>query len=201
MSSIRFALLRHGVTDWNAEKRIQGRSDISLREETIKRYQALQLPLDWQQAPWLCSPLSRTQQTADALGIAPITVEPAWIEMDWGLWEGRKLPDLRVELGAAMQENEDRGWDFRPQQGESPRDVLERVRKFLGNTGLNTFGAVTHKGVIRSVYASARGWNMMGKMPDKLDWECLQVFGWSPDGGLKIEHLNVPLVSRCEVRL
>ena len=192
--SVQFALLRHGVTDWNAEKRIQGRSDIGLRPDTVATYEKRRLPDEWRDASWFCSPLSRTRQTADALAISPITPEPAWIEMDWGTWEGKKLPDLRRELGDAMQVNEDRGWDFRPENGESPRDVLQRVSDYLANTNHSKVGVVTHKGVIRAVYAAARGWSMMGKVPDRLDWECLHVFGWSAATGFSIIGLNVPLV-------
>ncbi|MEQ9346438.1 MAG: histidine phosphatase family protein [Thalassospira sp.] len=199
MSIIRFALLRHGVTDWNAQKRIQGRSDISLRAETVQTYRNYRLPDDWCNVPWFCTPLSRTRETADALSISPISVETALIEMDWGQWEGRRLPELRAELGDAMRVNEDRGWDFRPDGGESPRDVLQRVEGFLRNNDLPTFGAVTHKGVIRAVYAAARRWDMMGKMPDRLDWECLHVFEWLSDKGLSISELNVPLSTLVEV--
>ena len=109
MTTIRFALLRHGVTDWNAEKLLQGRSDISLRAETVQVYRNYRLPADWQNVPWFCTPLSRTRETADALSISPISVENALIEMDWGQWEGRRLPELRSELGDAMRVNEDRG--------------------------------------------------------------------------------------------
>ncbi|MBO6807448.1 histidine phosphatase family protein [Thalassospira sp.] len=195
MIKTRFALLRHGVTQWNAEKRIQGRTDISITPETVAWYQKHKLPEDWCQVPWFTSPLSRTRETADALGIGSIAPASPFIEMNWGMWEGEKLPDLRTRLGEQLRENEDRGWDFRPDKGESPRDVLERATAFLRGCDLPSFGVVTHKGVIRSVYAAARGWNMMGKIPDKLDWQCLQVFGWSEMSGLSIEALNVPLIS------
>lgn len=194
MNTVRFALLRHGVTDWNAEKRIQGRSDISLRPESIAFYQDRRLPKDWQDVVWYCTPLARTRETADALSISPITPNPALIEMNWGTWEGKRLPELRAELGDAMRVNENRGWDFRPEGGESPRDVLARVERFLRQSTEPLFGAVTHKGVIRAVYAAAKPWNMMGKIPDKLDWECLHVFEWSQQDGLKVSGLNIPLV-------
>lgn len=194
MNNIRFALLRHGETDWNAKKRIQGRTDIPLNAATVTKYRCRRLPDAWRDMPWLCSPLSRTRETADVLGISTVEPEPALIEMDWGAWEGKRLSELRVEFGTAIQENEDRGWDMRPDGGESPRDVLLRVTAFLGYCDMGVFGGVTHKGVIRAVYAAARGWNMMGKIPDKLDWECLHVFNWSSEDGFSVERLNVPLV-------
>ena len=176
MKQIRFALLRHGVTAWNAEKRIQGRTDISISPDTAAWYRQHRLPATWTNVPWFSSPLSRTRETANALGIRTVATEPAFIEMDWGTWEGEKLSDLRARMGEDLRANEDRGWDFRPDDGESPRDVLNRVATFLNDCDLPEFGAVTHKGVIRAVYAAARGWDMMGKIPDKLDWHCLHVF-------------------------
>ena len=198
MKTVRFALLRHGVTDWNAQKRIQGHSDISLRPETVAAYQGKALPAVWENVPWYCTPLKRTRETADALGIKTVDIAPSLIEMNWGSWEGRKLADLRTELGDAMRENEDRGWDFRPEGGESPRDVVRRVEDFLKVGSDTVFGAVTHKGVIRAVYAAAKPWNMMGKCPDKLDWDCLHVFDWSDRDGFSICNLNVPLVARTK---
>ena len=198
MKTVRFALLRHGVTDWNAQKRIQGHSDISLRPKTVAAYQGKALPALWQNVPWYCTPLKRTRETADALGIKTVDIAPSLIEMNWGSWEGRKLADLRTELGDAMRDNEDRGWDFRPEGGESPRDVVGRVEDFLKAGSDTVFGAVTHKGVIRAVYAAAKPWNMMGKCPDKLDWDCLHVFDWSDRDGFSICNLNVPLVARTK---
>ncbi|WP_296992091.1 histidine phosphatase family protein [Thalassospira sp. UBA1131] len=198
MKQIRFALLRHGVTAWNTEKRIQGRTDISIRPETADWYRQHRLPDTWTDVPWISSPLSRTRDTADALGIRTVATEPALIEMDWGTWEGERLSDLRARMGEDLRANEDRGLDFRPDEGESPRDVLGRFEAFLKDCDLTEFGAVTHKGVIRAVYAAARGWDMMGKIPDKLDWHCLHVFQYSEDVGFSVEALNVPLAPAQE---
>ena len=69
-------------------------------------------------------------ETAVLLGLNP-QPEPRLIEMAWGAWEGRRLSELRAELGDLMRENEERGLDFRPPDGESPRDVQNRVRPLL----------------------------------------------------------------------
>ena len=198
MKPVRFALLRHGVTTWNAEKRIQGRSDIPISPETAQWYSQRRLPADWGDVKWFSSPLLRTRETAKALGISPVYLEESLIEMNWGEWEGQRLPELRASLGDVMRENEDRGWDFRPEGGESPRDVLARVTQFIAGSHPEIFGGVTHKGVIRAVYSAARGWNMLGKIPDRLDWHCLHVFRWSENTGFRIEALNVPLIPKQE---
>jgi probable phosphoglycerate mutase len=53
-----------------------------------------------------------------------------------------------------MTQNEAAGLDFRPPGGESPRDVQERLKPYLASLAGPTI-AVTHKGVLRALYALA----------------------------------------------
>ena len=110
--------------------------------------------------------------------------------MHWGEWEGRVLAELRAELGAEMRENEARGWDFRPVDGESPREVLARVRSWLAELTVPTL-AVTHRGVIRAVYAHATGWDMRGKPPAQLDWHAVHLFLLDERGKPTVARLNL----------
>ncbi len=112
--------------------------------------------------------------------------------MDWGEWEGRSLSDLRAELGAAMAENEARGLDFRPTGGESPRDVQKRLKPLLAGLTAPTI-AVTHKGVLRALYALATGWTMQEKPPEKLRNGCAHLFEVSAEGRPSVAELNIPL--------
>ena len=109
--------------------------------------------------------------------------------MSWGAWEGRRLADLRAELGEEMSANEARGWDFRPDGGESPREVLARVRAWLAELKAPTL-AVTHRGVIRAVYAQAASWNMLGKPPARLAWDAVHVFRLEGNE-LALESINL----------
>jgi broad specificity phosphatase PhoE len=52
---------------------------------------------------------------------------------------------------------------------------------------------VTHKAVIRALYALASGWAMIGKPPAKLRPNCAQVFRLGADGMPAVERLNVSL--------
>jgi probable phosphoglycerate mutase len=130
-------------------------------------------------------------ETTIILGLSP-QAQSRLIEMDWGEWEGRKIADLREEMGETMVENEARGLDFRPPGGESPRDVQERLRPLLRTlSGPTIF--VTHKGVIRPLYAMASGWTMRDDPPEKLRDGCAHRFEVSPDGTPSVEELNIPL--------
>jgi probable phosphoglycerate mutase len=183
------AMLRHADTAWSAEGRIQGRSDVPLSDAGRTAVRSLRLPAQCSGMRVLTSPLARCVETASLLGAPHAAREPRLAEMSWGAWEGRRLAELRAELGGAMVENEARGWDFRPQGGESPREVLSRVRSWLAELREPTL-AVTHRGVIRAVFASACGWDMLGKPPAKLEWDAVHLFRLA-GGEIRIERLNV----------
>ena len=184
------AMLRHGDTAWSAEGRIQGRSNPSLTEAAREQLRGLKLPHVCDGMRIVTSPLARCVETAAIIGAPQAHREPRIAEMSWGAWEGRRLADLRAELGAEMGANEARGWDFRPAQGESPREVLARVRTWLAELSEPTL-AVTHRGVIRAVYAHAAGWDLRGKPPVKLAWDAVHVFRLGAKGEPVIESLNL----------
>ena len=187
----RLLVLRHGATEWNALGLIQGRTDRPLSETGRAAIRAMRLPSDWQDADCLSSPLMRAMETARLLGLDP-QPEPALIEMSWGTWEGKSLAALRAELGDDMVENEDRGLDFRPDGGESPRDVQLRLQPFLTRLRAPTV-AVTHKGVLRALYAAATGWAMTDDPPHKLNMSCAHAFEILPGGEPRVEALNLSL--------
>jgi len=199
-------LIRHGPTAWNAEGRIQGRSDRPLSAAGRRAVAAWRLPADLAGgaiANWrlLSSPLRRARETAVLLWseLDPDAIEsaPAFVEMSWGAWEGRRLTELRLDGGAAVAAEEARGLDFRPPGGESPRAVQTRLRPVLADLAQDGRAsvAITHKGVIRAIYALASGWDMTGKAPDKLADACLHRFRLAAGGRPEIDRLNIPLAA------
>ncbi len=192
----RLAMLRHGETQWSRDGRIQGRTDVPLNEAGRAVLRLHRLPDEFARMRVVTSPLKRCVQTAHALGLPSPALEARLAEMSWGQWEGRTLRDLRFELGEAMVANESLGLDFTPLHGESPRQVLSRVSDWLREiaaAGSETL-AVSHRGVIRVVFAAACGWDMRGRPPAKLDWTALQVFRLDHAGRPSVLSLNLPLV-------
>ena len=180
----RLILIRHGPTEWNALHRLQGHTDMPLSPEGRARVENWILPEEFRACRWLASPLARAVETATILlGREPPTDERLK-EMSWGRWEGYTVQDLRAELGDAMRENEMQALDFQPPGGESPRQVQTRLwplLKEIAEAG-EPVGAVTHRGVMRAVYAEAVGWTMLGKPPHRLEDGCAQVFELNDDG-------------------
>ena len=193
-------VVRHAVTDWNEEKRFQGHSDIPINKAGREEIQRYKLPLEWEEALLLASPLNRAQETAELLSGKEPIIEPELIEMNWGRWEGRRYDQLAKELGDELKQNEDRGLDFRPEEGESPREVCERLTRWFKNLtkGENKkIVIVTHKGVIRAMMALAFNWDMMGKAPAKLQRYAGHHFLIKEDGRLECRTMNMALKIRA----
>lgn len=189
------ALIRHGPTAWNREGRLTGRTDIPLTPEGRALIAGYVLPDELRDAVWHVSPLLRARETAQLIGAENPRVESRLIEMDFGDFEGKRLDDLRADLGEEMAANEARGLDFQPPGGESPRMVQRRLEPFLRELGRGggRHVAVAHKSVIRCVFALAYDWPMAGKEPLKLHWNCVHLFDLDDEGRPRPQRMNVPL--------
>jgi broad specificity phosphatase PhoE len=123
-------LVRHGRTDANARGLLLGRADPALDDEG--RLQAARLaaalgPLDG--ARVVTSPLARCRQTAEAIVAAsghdvPLDVDDAWIELDYGAFDGLVAGDVPAATWAAWRA--DVAWT--PEGGESLAALGARVR-------------------------------------------------------------------------
>lgn len=190
------AFIRHGVTEWNLAGKIQGHTDVPLSPLGREAVTAWRLPDTYRPDRWVSSPLQRARETANLLGCETPQIEHSLTEMHWGEWEGLTLEQLRAD--PTMQANENRGLDFRPVNGESPRLVRRRVEDWLGqigDAGQNVV-AVTHKGVIRAVMSLATGWDMKDSPPYRLRWDCAHVFNVEPGGKISVREMNVDLTGR-----
>ena len=188
--------LRHAPTAWNRDQRLQGRTDVALDEEGIAVAARWRTAPDWAGYRILASPLQRARMTAAILfPDAEIGIDRRLIEMDFGRWEGKSLAELRADPGGDAAVREALGLDFRAPDGESPREVQARNRPLLTRLAEleRPTVLVTHKAVIRALYALASGWTMIGKPPVKLRPNSAQLFHVAPDGTPAVERLNVSL--------
>jgi probable phosphoglycerate mutase len=131
-------LVRHGETDWNRQQRFQSRTDVPLNARGLAQARAIRDELRWRQVVFVaarCSPLERARRTAriilDGSGLE-VEVEPAFIEVEFGGFEGRLESDLREEYGERFlawraSEYTETG----PAGGESIITAAARVRAAL----------------------------------------------------------------------
>ena len=188
--------LRHAPTAWNRDKRLQGRTDVALDEEGIAVAARWRIEPDWAGYRIVSSPLQRTRMTAAILfPDAEIGIDRRLIEMDFGTWEGKRLAELRADPTEDAMAREAQGLDFKAPEGESPREVQDRIRPLLARLAelQRPTVLVTHKAVIRALYALASGWPMIGKPPTKLRPNCAQLFRLTADGTSAVERMNVSL--------
>lgn len=189
----KIALIRHGPTEWNESRRLQGMTDVPLSAAGLDKVRQWRLPDEFAGFDWVASPLTRAAQTARLLGIT-FRTEPAVREMDWGAWEGRTHRELKLIYGDEVQRRAAMGLDLHPHEGERPRDVRDRIEAWLAKleTGGRPVGAVTHQGVIRAMMSLATGWDMVSDPPLQLDWSSIHVFDLSPDG-VAVDRVNISL--------
>jgi probable phosphoglycerate mutase len=192
---LRIALIRHGATDWNAQKRVQGRIDMPLSEEGRAKMARLLPPAGFETARPFCSPQLRARQTAELLGLENSTIDARLVEQNWGDWEGLTREEMLARDGEDAFAHAGRGLQFRPPGGESTFELQARVQSFLADVAklAQDAIAVTHMGVLRTAYALATGWNMSTPMPDELDLTAALVLSLDAEGAPKIAELNAPL--------
>ncbi len=151
--------VRHGETDWNAARRLQGQTDICLNQ--TGRLQAArngrmlkELIGDFAALDFVASPLSRTRETMEivrseiGLERSHFRTDERLMEIHFGHWEGyswAELPDRDPE-GHRERLTDAFGW--RPRGGESYRDLSERIAAWFDTVESDAV-VVSHGGVSR----------------------------------------------------
>lgn len=131
-------LCRHGQTEWNRERRLQGQTEADLTP--LGRLQAAAMAdllhdlverdpsAGWQ---IVASPLRRARDTAQAiaerLGMT-VAFDDRLMELTVGQWEGRLYADVQSENPEAFNSPE---WFFTAPGGETYEQVMERVSDWL----------------------------------------------------------------------
>ena len=119
--------IRHGLTSWNLEKRIQGHSDIALCDDGIKQaYEVKALMQDIHIDKIYCSPLIRVKQTCDIvneLWNAPVVYEERIKERYFGDYEGTLSDPSKDMWNFAIPNNIPNGEDL--------ETFFNRIQNFL----------------------------------------------------------------------
>jgi len=128
-------LVRHGETQWNAERRIQGQSDSPLTEKGVQQaWQVAERARTLGITHVITSDLGRTQQTAriiaDACG-CDVMLEPRLRELDMGVLEKRHI-DTLTETEEGWRRTLVNGTeDGRIPEGESMQELSVRMHAAL----------------------------------------------------------------------
>ena len=157
---MKFYFIRHGQTDWNVAKKIQGKTDIDLNAEGIKQAEKLGddlLKRDYGIRTVYTSRLKRAFETAAIIG-KKLNVECVILdgveEVDLGLWEGLSWGEVREKFPEEFSIWHERRGETEPPQGESYMEMLARVLKalkYLKEKNEGDVAVVTHSAVIMAL--------------------------------------------------
>jgi len=195
---LRIAFLRHGPTDWNEEGRIQGLIDMPLSAAGRAKMGKLRPPEGFEKARAYTSPLGRARETAALLGFPYARIDGRLTEHHWGEWEGMTREEILARDGVDAFVQAGNAADFTPKGGESTRALLARIADFMRDVakGDGDAVAISHRGVLRSAYTLATGWDMATPMPEKLDLSRALILELDANGKPSIAEMNVALPSR-----
>lgn len=158
-SDLTLYFIRHGETDWNAQLRYQGQTDVPLnakgRGQARRNGEVLKEQIkDFSHLDFVSSPLRRTRDTMEimreSLALDPkgYRVDHRLIELSYGIWEGHLLSDLtKIDTEGVKARAQD-PFNSYPHGGESYANLRVRTLEWLQTVSRDTV-IVSHGGVSR----------------------------------------------------
>lgn len=124
-------IVRHGETEWNVQKRMQGRMDSPLTErgkENIYRLAKSLEPVTFDAV--ISSPSGRAHETACILMAnrnIPIRTDERLMEINLGIWEGKTRDEMCMEHQTMYGHFRANPLEFKVEGGETFFDIRKRA--------------------------------------------------------------------------
>jgi len=158
----RFYFMRHGETDWNAQKRFQGRFDIPLNAAGLEQaHTGVQILMRHKFHRIITSPMLRALKTAEIVGEhvnLPIQADGQLHERDFGAFDGLVIDDVKRQHGVPLNE---RITPFLPPDAEQWSETIARSRdaigKWLTKFPEETILFVAHHGILAGLSQALTG--------------------------------------------
>ena len=168
-------IVRHGETEWNAQGRTQGHTDIGLSEIgdqqaglVAQRLAGVKFDVAY------CSDLRRSTDTAKKIlgqRIVSLHTTPSLREYDKGVFEGLTVEQSKVRFPELYASSLIKDLDFAPPGGESTRQVSLRLGNFMMDLRerhhQDTVLIVGHGGALRSAFVA------LMELPLEANWRFL----------------------------
>lgn len=160
-------LIRHGETDWNRDRRIQGSTDIPLNDTGRAQARAAAEALRGRLVPGLrvtiaASDLSRARETAEIIAaeleFAVPRIYPGLRERSYGEAEGLDVDEFRQRFGHWRSAEEVPGaepWLALRERGVAALGVVVRDHRRATAPSPSALIVVSHGGLIREVIRHA----------------------------------------------
>lgn len=199
----RLCLVRHGETDWNAERRVQGQIDIPLNAKGWTQAAALAQGLaDESFGALYSSDLQRAWQTAEPIASSrglPIRRDPSLRERHFGVLQSFTAGEARLRHPEASRRHAARDVEYGYEGGESLAAFERRIRDWLDEICHRHAGesilVVTHGGVLDIAYRHATGRTLSSPrdfaLPNAgLNWLEGDAGGWRVRVWADLSHLE-----------
>ena len=159
--------VRHGLTDWNVQQRLQGRLDVPLNSKgCVQAARCGEIMRDLlaregrmpQDLGYVASPLARARRTMEivraGLGLSEngFALDPRLAEIAFGDWEGLTYGEVVARDADVAARREADKWGFAPPGGESYAEVTLRLRDWYQTVEHDTVVAA-HGGTARALIA------------------------------------------------
>lgn len=128
---VKMYLVRHAEAQGNILEFFQGHTDCDVTEKGLKQLDMLSLRfrnVDFDAV--YSSPLTRAVKTAEAVNRfkgLPIVTDERLIEINGGVWEGKKWTDIERDYPDDHSVWRHTPWKFDPPQGESMEHIYARM--------------------------------------------------------------------------
>ncbi len=205
MTTTRFCLVRHGETDWNVERRLQGHTDIDLNAHGKRQATQMAMALKVIALEFdvlYTSDLMRAAKTAKAIeeifGV-PSIVDPALRERNLGALQGLTTSDA-LQIEAELWEiHLSRDLDHTLRGGESITQFADRIHGALEKIRLQHLGKtillVSHGGALDMMYRLASNQALAAEkvvnVPNaSLNWISHDGEAWKVDSWADTSHLD-----------
>ena len=165
MKETEIILIRHGETEWNSQKRMQGHSNSDLSEVGMGQIQALgELMKNVSFDHIYSSDSLRTRETAEAItqySGHTLQFDQRIREKNLGVFEGLTSTEAKERHPEIYRLFKTAGANYVIDEGESTQQLLERALEFIEEIRLRhpqeRVVMVTHGGVVRVLMKHALG--------------------------------------------
>lgn len=203
MPLTRLCLVRHGETEWNAEGRVQGQTDIPLSPVGIRQAHAAAAVLAHHDFTAIySSDLMRVRQTAEPSAhklALPVQLDPDLRERHYGIFERLLYTEVKARYPALYLRFHEKDPDFDFETGESLRTFFDRCLRAVQRIAATHAGeqvlVFTHGGVLDMVYRHARALGLAAQrdygIPNcGVNWIEISTQGWNVHCWADVSHLS-----------
>lgn len=204
MSAGTLLLLRHGQTEWNAQRRLQGQADVDLDEVGVEQAATAAGEIArLQPAAIVSSDLVRARRTAEALGEVvgmPVVTDVRLRERAFGAWEGLDHPAIEggwpAEYAIWSEGGQPEGVGLEP-RGDVGRRMAQAIGEHAEPLAADdlvvvvTHGAAIGAGITALLGLDAGEWNGISGLGN-CHWSVLRPTGSGvPPWRLAAHNVNV----------